>query len=181
MFLMFLDTGLRRGELRKLHVEMVDVPTGRIRLPGTITKTRQPRTVHLQQSALRSLRRWLEARNALPGVQPHAGPLFCQVTGRMISDGAIEELAIRLRRRAGVERFHWHLMRHTSGTAALRNGADSLDVQEMLGHTTSIMTKRYLHLTDDDRSVRHARYSPVQALFRADDRRQSRFHRGRSV
>ena len=77
----------------------------------------------------------------------------------------MHELAVRLRARSGVARFRWHLLRHTAGTESLRNGADSLDVQEALGHTTGAMTRRYLHLTDDDRRERHARYSPVEALL----------------
>lgn len=68
-------------------------------------------------------------------------------------------------------------MRHTAGTESLRNGADSLDVQEALGHTTSQMTRRYLHLTDDDRKERHARYSPVQALLGKNEPREARFKR----
>jgi integrase len=69
------------------------------------------------------------------------------------------------------------LIRHTFGTDSLRNGADSLDVQETLGHTSNAMTRRYLHLTDDDRKERHARYSPVQALITGSEPRQSRFSR----
>jgi integrase len=79
----------------------------------------------------------------------------------------MHELAVRLRARSGVARFRWHLLRHTAGTESLRNGADSLDVQEALGHATPTMTRRYLHLTDDDRRERHVRYSPVEALLEA--------------
>ena len=93
------------------------------------------------------------------------GPLFCDLRGRRLSDGAMDRLAVRLRARSGVARFRWHLLRHTAGTESLRNGADSLDVQEALGHTSPMMTRRYLHLTDDDRRERHARYSPVEALL----------------
>jgi integrase/recombinase XerC len=167
MLLVALDTGLRRGELSRLTVPLVDLDTGRVRLPAALTKTRRPRTVHLQRAALAALRSWLAARDALPGVRADAGPLFCGLGGAALGDGAMQELAVRLRACSGVGRFRWHLLRHTAGTESLRNGADSLDVQEALGHTTPAMTRRYLHLTDDDRRARHARYSPVEALFGA--------------
>jgi integrase len=167
MLLVALDTGMRRGELRRLTVPMLDAGTGRVRLPGAITKTRRARSVHLQRAALESVRAWLTGRNALPGVAADRGPLFCDLHGVALSDGAMDRLAARLRARSGVERFRWHLLRHTAGTESLRNGADSLDVQEALGHTTPMMTRRYLHLTDDDRRERHARYSPVEALLGA--------------
>lgn len=177
MLLVALDTGVRRGELRRLTLPMVDLSSGRVRLPAAITKTRRTRTVHLQQAALSAVRSWLVARNALPGVSPDNGPLFCGLNGTMLSDGAMDGLALRLRARSGVTRFRWHLMRHTAGTESLRNGADSLDVQETLGHSTSTMTRRYLHLTDDDRRARHARYSPVEVLLGAHEPRESRFRR----
>jgi integrase/recombinase XerC len=133
--------------------------------------------VHLQRGALAAVRSWLVARDALPGVRPEAGPLFCQLDGAPLSDGAMHELAVRLRGRSGVGRFRWHLLRHTAGTESLRNGADSLDVQETLGHATGAMTRRYLHLTDDDRRERHARYSPVEALLARPEPRERRFRR----
>jgi site-specific recombinase XerD len=177
MLLVALDTGLRRGELRQLTLEMLDLPSGRVRLPAAITKTRRARTVHVQAAARAALEAWLAARGALPGVDPAGGPLFCALDGRPLTDGAMHELAVRLRVRSGVGRFRWHLIRHTAGTALLRNGADSLDVQEMLGHTTSTMTRRYLHLTDEDRRLRHARYSPVEELLGAPEPRVARFGR----
>lgn len=177
MLLVTLDTGVRRGELRRLTLSMIDLTSGRVRLPATITKTRRPRTVHLQQASLSAVQSWLVARNALPGVSPDNGPLFCGLDGTMLSDGAMDGLALRLRARSGVTRFRWHLMRHTAGTESLRNGADSLDVQEALGHISSAMTRRYLHLTDDDRRARHARYSPVEVLLGAHEPRESRFRR----
>jgi integrase len=176
MLLVALDTGLRRGELRRLTLPMVDATTGRVRLPAAITKTRRPRTVHLQRAALDAVRVWLAARDVLPGVAPDRGPLFCGLDGAMLADGAMDRLAARLRARSGVARFHWHLLRHTAGTESLRNGADSLDVQETLGHTTSAMTRRYLHLTDDRRE-RHAHYSPVEALLARPEPRERRFRR----
>ena len=122
MLLLALDTGLRRGELRGLTLPMLDLAEGRVRLPGAITKTHRPRAVHVQRVAAAALRGWLDARAALPGVPVDAGPLFCTLDGAPLSEGALDELAVRLRRRSGVARFRWHLLRHTAGTESLRNG-----------------------------------------------------------
>ena len=58
-----------------------------------------------------------------------------------------------------------------------------MDVQEALGHATGAMTRRYLHLTDDDRRARHAAYSPVEALLggAVAEGRERRFRRGDAV
>jgi integrase/recombinase XerD len=177
MLLTALDTGMRRGEIRQLGLDMLDPRAGRIRLPAHITKTKRSRTVHLQEATLSAVRAWLIARNALPDVSSEVGPLFCQLDGRPISDGAMQELATRLRKRSGVSRFRWHLVRHTCGVESLRNGADSVDVQDTLGHTSLRMTRRYLQLTDEDRKQRHARYSPVQSLLTPQAPRQARFYK----
>lgn len=133
LLLLTLDTGMRQGEVSKLCMEMVDLSSGRIRLPASITRTRRFQVVYLQEGSLSALRPWLAARNVLPGITKETGPLFCQLGGAEISDGAMQELAIRLRARSGVERFRWHLVRHTCGTESMKNGADSIDVQQTPG------------------------------------------------
>jgi site-specific recombinase XerD len=50
----------------------------------------------------------------------------------------------RLRERSGIACIHWHLFRHGFAQHALKNGADVGEVQEMLGHTTNVMTRRHL-------------------------------------
>ena len=40
-------------------------------------------------------------------------------------------------------RLHAHLCRHTFGQVALAKGAERAAVQDMLGHETDAMTRRY--------------------------------------
>ena len=48
------------------------------------------------------------------------------------------------RRRAAINDFRWHDLRHTAGTRMVRAGADISDVQEVLGHASIITTRRYV-------------------------------------
>jgi integrase len=53
------------------------------------------------------------------------------------------------RRRAGLDDLRFHDLRHSFATRLVESGVDPVRVQKLLGHSTLLMTQRYLHTTDD--------------------------------
>jgi site-specific recombinase XerD len=68
----------------------------------------------------------------------------------------------RLRDRSGIARIHWHLFRHGFAQHALRQGADIGTVQEMLGHSSNAMTRRYAgHVRQTEAARQMPRFAPI--------------------
>lgn len=54
-------------------------------------------------------------------------------------------------RKAGIEGVTWHTLRHTFASRLLNRGADIVTVQQLLGHSTVIVTMRYTHTNLDSK------------------------------
>ena len=52
-------------------------------------------------------------------------------------------------KRARIEDFRWHDLRHCAGSYLAMNGASTREIAEILGHKTLQMAMRYSHLTED--------------------------------
>lgn len=76
----------------------------------------------------------------------HAVVRYCRRLGQ-IQTKRIREEFCRLTTAIGCPEFtRAHDLRHLFASRAIEAGVDSLMVQEILGHTTLLMTKRYTHL-----------------------------------
>ena len=51
-------------------------------------------------------------------------------------------------KRAEIDNFRWHDIRHTTASYLAMNGASLAEIAEVLGHKTLAMVKRYAHLSD---------------------------------
>jgi integrase len=116
LFLLALETGMRRGEM--LKTKWVDVHEDYIHLPSRITKNRSKRDVPLSQAA-RALVRSLQQDGEL---------LF----GGLSADTA-DALFRDARKRAGRHDLHFHDTRHEAVTRLARK-LEVLALARMIGH-----------------------------------------------
>ena len=135
-----VETGLRKEELLGLTLPSIDLRRRELRL--TITKTGRPRQVPLSPRALETIRELLERS------RPRSTYLFCEPDGSRVGDpkkafgGAC--------RRAGIEDFRFHDLRHSFASWFVQDGGDLYRLSRILGHATLQMTARYGHLRTDD-------------------------------
>jgi integrase len=119
-----LGSGLRHGELARMAAQ--DVLAGAIHVP--FAKGRKARTIPVSAATVVAARRLL----ALGGIPDDEASQF---------DHRVEVAA----RRAGVEPFTAHELRHTYATVSLRNGVDLRTLQYRMGHASIRTTEKYLH------------------------------------
>jgi len=155
--LFLLDSGVRASEAVGLNLDDINFATGRARvLHG---KGKKQRVVAFGPQVAAVMQDYLQYRGE------DAGPLFQTKQGvRMRAQGLVVVYR-RLGLRAGVVGVHPHRFRHTFATMAIRAAAREIDVQHLLGHSTSAMVRRYTRTYDAEQAaVAHARFSPVAQL-----------------
>ncbi len=143
--------------LISLKVEDLDIADKRLRILHA--EMNKQRVVGVGGTALEALTRYLDIRG------DESGQLFLSSRGRVIRPNSIRVMLRRLAERAGVSHVYPHKFRHTSATWALESEARELDVQLLLGHSSSAMVRRYSSTYNAEKAARsHARWSPADQL-----------------
>jgi len=155
--LFLLDTGVRAAELVNLDLADLDFEAGRARVLG---KGRKQRVVAFGPEVLDALLRYFDFRG------DGDGPLFRSLRGGgRMTRHALAQLFLGVRQRTGLDRVHAHRFRHTFATVAIRSAAREIDVQHLLGHSTSAMVRRYTRTYDAEQAaLAHHLWSPVAML-----------------
>lgn len=132
-----IHTGMRRGELLGLKWEQIK--HGQIYI--TESKTDKPRQIPINER-LAAILKEQRRKNQMKWAY-----VFCGPDGKRFTD--IKKSFNSARRRAGLEDFRFHDLRHTFASHLVMAGVSLKAVQELLGHTTLTMTLRYSHLAQD--------------------------------
>ena len=132
-----LSTGARRGEILGLRWGQVDFARRAITLLQT--KNGEIRALPLVGHAFdlmveRAKVRRIDTDLVFPG----------RKNNRPIDLRTPFETAVK---RAGIEDFRWHDLRHCTASYLAMNGATLAEIAEVLGHKTLAMVKRYAHLS----------------------------------
>ena len=143
---LLLDTGLRASELCGLQREDIDLANQRVRVMG---KGNKERHIPFSQRTASAIFRYLT-----------------EVGGRPfgMTRSALTHHLTKIGERAGVPDVHAHRFRHTFSIMYLRNGGDPYTLQEILGHSTMDMVRRYLHIAQVDIERAHRKASPVENM-----------------
>lgn len=160
--LTLFDTGLRVSELVALR--QADVLAGRGLLRVEAGKGEKERVVPVGTKALTAITAYArrERRPQHAGVQH----LFLARHGLPMTRSGIGIRLNTLAKRAGLSRADVapHAFRRGFAVGFLRNGGDVFTLQQILGHASLEMTRRYVAFLDDDLKLAHLRFSPGDRL-----------------
>ncbi len=138
-----LSTGARKNEILQLRWDDIDFKRGLITVHNT--KNGERRSLPLKGLAYELMRKHAQVRqirNAL---------VFASTkTGKPIDIRSAWETALK---RAEIEDFRFHDLRHSAASYLAMNGASLVEIAEILGHKTLQMVKRYAHLSEKHTSA----------------------------
>jgi integrase/recombinase XerD len=152
MILVLLRTGMRIGELLNTLVSEVNLKERKIEIYEA-EKTRIGRVVYLSDDAIGALKAWLKKRD------PHKAYLFYGQGRHMLTYPAARAMFKKYLDRAGLSHkgYSLHCLRHTCATELLNAGMRLECLQQLLGHSSIEMTRRYARLTDKTREEEYFR------------------------
>jgi len=127
-----LETAMRRGELLKLTWDRVDLERRTAHLP--ITKNGKSRTVPLSTKAVQII-------DAMPRIDKRVFP---------ISSYVVDSAWWRLCKRAGIEDFNFHDLRHMATTRLAKKLPNVIELSAVTGHSNPKMLARYYHTTPEE-------------------------------
>ena len=144
-----LNTGCRKGELLHLKWGDVDFTTRLIRLEDT--KSGEWQTVPINEEARQLLVQRMRLRDEVcpetPWVFFHTRGASRTKIGDRVTD--VKTSFNTACRRAGIEDFHIHDLRHTFASWLVMNGTPLFEVSKLLRHASIQVTERYAHLAPD--------------------------------
>lgn len=147
-----LATGLRESNVTGLRWEDVDLVRRQAWVHGDESKSGRAMGIPLNNDAVLILRRWLGK---------HPTHVFCYTRNR---NGISETAPIaecnsaawyKALKRAGIENFRWHDLRHTFASWHIQAGTPLHVLQELGGWSSIEMVLKYAHL-DSERLSDHA-------------------------
>ena len=151
MIIVALKTGMRLGEILALRWTDVNFFENILNVNGSInvcferapTKNGKCRVIPMSNDVSSGLKRLFEDSRKKSGNtyvfdRGDEKPFSMYASGRMLK---------KITKQIGIdEHIHWHKLRHTFATNVAKRGVSIRILQELLGHSTILMTERYSHV-----------------------------------
>lgn len=140
-----LHTGMRRSELLGLEWRRIDLQAGLIYLEADHTKAGRRRYIPINSVARQAIigRKRFQVQHC-----PESLWVFSDRDGRPIL--SVKRSFATACRKAGIEDFRIHDLRHTCAAWLVSAGVPLTAVRDLLGHSTIRMTERYAHLAPEN-------------------------------
>lgn len=154
---LMVDCGLRLNETLTLDLNNVDLNRGLLKVYG---KGNKERIVPLGTKTRKLLIKYITKYRGMKDIDN----LLVSIHDKPLTQNAVKQIFIKLRKETMIERLHPHLLRHTFATLYIINGGDIFALQQILGHTSLEMVKRYSHLSAAYIIKQHKYNSPLDKI-----------------
>ena len=131
-------TGLRQNNIARLQWSWIDLATGYITVPADNSKNGSPIPVFMEETAKAII---LRQQGKHPRyVFTYRGNPIATLNTRAWRNAL---------KRAGIENFRWHDLRHTWATWHRQAGTPTHELQKLGGWKTAVMVERYAHIAPE--------------------------------
>jgi integrase len=133
--------GPRLGEILGLTWDRVDLKRGFIQLRSQDTKTKEPRLVPMTPEVKKCISELAKVRHLT------TNHVFLY-DGNSVSE--IKRTFHTTKKKAGIENFRFHDLRHCAATNLRRAGVDTVTAMKIVGHKSERMHRRYNSVSEAD-------------------------------
>lgn len=136
--LLLLSSGCRLNELLSAKWSDVNLEKGIFTIRATNAKSKKLRAVPLNESAIEVLHQLdTQGKFEYLFINRQTAKPYCN----------IHKVWHRLREKAGLKKLRLHDLRHQYASFLVNSGRSLYEVQQIFGHSTSVVTQRYSHLS----------------------------------
>ncbi len=151
-------TGSRISDITGLDKDNVNFDSGQIKVIG---KGKKERSLFMSASVFKALYKY--ATQQRPDVPSKY--FFVHKDGRPLTRFYFEHRMHSYVEKSGITKICTpHILRYSFAIQFLRNGGDIFTLQQILGHSTLEMTRRYLKIANSDVEAKMKEYSPAEQL-----------------
>lgn len=137
-----LSTGMRKMEILSSEDMNIDLDKREVTITVEKSKTNKLRIIPLNDKAFNAFQILIDSDRSNSYLFPNPNSKTGYITD-------IQKQFKRALKKAGIEDFHFHDLRHTFATRLLHNGVNVYEIMLLLGHSDLKTTLRYLGLRDE--------------------------------
>ncbi len=151
-------TGLRISEIIGVYKSNINFDSGQIKVVG---KGKKERSLFMSASVFKALYKY----NSQQRPDVPSNYFFIHKDGRPLTRFYFEHRMHSYVEKSGITKVCTpHILRYSFAIQFLRNGGDIFTLQQILGHSTLEMTRRYLKIANSDVEAKMKEYSPAEQL-----------------
>jgi len=161
LILLLLRTGMRIGELLHTRVDDIKLQDRKIIIQES-EKNKIGRVVYFSDDAQKTLNRWLKKRD------PSQQYIFYGKRKDFMNYTSVRTIFAKYLEKAGLshKKYTLHCLRHTYASELLNAGMSLESLQQLLGHSSVEVTRRYARLTD--KNLENDYFRAVSAIERGE-------------
>jgi integrase len=165
-----VQTGLRAGNLMNLREENLDFEKDEITVHVKSEQLEGKKVTIGMGVSLRTYLLELCAKNRVrTNRHSHLFLYLDPITREYRPFKSYKTAFNKARKRAGLEGYTFHDLRHTCATWLLEQGYSLIDAKEQLGHSSVVTTQKYAHTTEERKRARTEAISHIIQHTNTDD------------